>query len=166
MALYQEWTNKIEEESQKRSFKKYWEEYLEKEKQNYITILEKHDEVISGKLSELAEKFNMDPVTMTGFLDGINTSLVKPLELEELTEDSEISLEIDFEKLYWNMLDAKADWLYNLPEWENILSAEKRAEITKDFRQSKIAVSNKVGRNDPCPCGSGKKYKKCCGKNN
>jgi SEC-C motif-containing protein len=24
-------------------------------------------------------------------------------------------------------------------------------------------VANKVGRNDPCPCGSGKKYKKCCG---
>jgi preprotein translocase subunit SecA len=23
----------------------------------------------------------------------------------------------------------------------------------------------KIGRNDPCPCGSGKKYKKCCGKN-
>ena len=27
------------------------------------------------------------------------------------------------------------------------------------------AVSNKVGRNDPCPCGSGRKYKNCCGKN-
>ena len=26
------------------------------------------------------------------------------------------------------------------------------------------AVSHKIGRNDPCPCGSGKKYKKCCGK--
>lgn len=25
-------------------------------------------------------------------------------------------------------------------------------------------ASPKVGRNDPCPCGSGKKYKKCCGK--
>lgn len=25
---------------------------------------------------------------------------------------------------------------------------------------------SKIGRNDPCPCGSGKKYKKCCGKNN
>jgi uncharacterized protein YecA (UPF0149 family) len=24
--------------------------------------------------------------------------------------------------------------------------------------------SGRVGRNDPCPCGSGKKYKKCCGK--
>ena len=29
----------------------------------------------------------------------------------------------------------------------------------------KPAVSKKVGRNDPCPCGSGKKYKKCCGLN-
>jgi len=25
-------------------------------------------------------------------------------------------------------------------------------------------VKKKIGRNDPCPCGSGKKYKKCCGK--
>ena len=166
MYLYQEWTKKIEEESQKRSFKRFWDEYLEKEKHNYEVILEKHDEVISGKLSELAEKFNMDSVTMIGFLDGINTSLVNELDLEELTEDSEIKLEVDFEKLYWNMLDAKADWLYNLPQWDDVLSSEKRAEITKNFRQSKIAVSNKVGRNDPCPCGSGKKYKKCCGKNN
>jgi uncharacterized protein YecA (UPF0149 family) len=27
-----------------------------------------------------------------------------------------------------------------------------------------IKAELKVGRNDPCPCGSGKKYKKCCGK--
>ena len=26
-----------------------------------------------------------------------------------------------------------------------------------------VRVEQKVGRNDPCPCGSGKKYKKCCG---
>jgi len=26
-----------------------------------------------------------------------------------------------------------------------------------------IQVPSKIGRNDPCPCGSGKKYKKCCG---
>lgn len=29
--------------------------------------------------------------------------------------------------------------------------------------KQKIVVSTKVGRNSPCPCGSGKKYKKCCG---
>ena len=28
-----------------------------------------------------------------------------------------------------------------------------------------VHVEKKVGRNDPCPCGSGKKYKNCCGKN-
>ncbi|HOK43165.1 MAG TPA: SEC-C metal-binding domain-containing protein, partial [Thermoclostridium caenicola] len=32
-------------------------------------------------------------------------------------------------------------------------------------RQPKKRETAKVGRNDPCPCGSGKKYKKCCGSN-
>ena len=30
-------------------------------------------------------------------------------------------------------------------------------------KRKPIVVKNKVGRNDPCPCGSGKKYKVCCG---
>ncbi|MDZ7295898.1 MAG: SEC-C metal-binding domain-containing protein, partial [candidate division KSB1 bacterium] len=30
-------------------------------------------------------------------------------------------------------------------------------------KRQPIRVGVKVGRNDPCPCGSGKKYKKCCG---
>lgn len=33
-----------------------------------------------------------------------------------------------------------------------------------EFEAPEYAQKNKVGRNDPCPCGSGKKYKKCCGK--
>ena len=36
-------------------------------------------------------------------------------------------------------------------------------EILLDTPKTKIA-EKKVGRNEPCPCGSGKKYKKCCGK--
>jgi len=38
--------------------------------------------------------------------------------------------------------------------------------ITNDSKDTKKIQkkSNKVGRNDPCPCGSGKKYKQCCGK--
>lgn len=32
-------------------------------------------------------------------------------------------------------------------------------------KQRPVQVAPKVGRNDPCPCGSGKKYKKCCGIN-
>ena len=107
----------------------------------------------------------MDEVTFLGFLDGINTSLKQELDLESLESSTAISLDVDFEKLYFNMLDAKADWLYHLKEWDGVLSEEKRHEITKEFRASKVFVKTEnIGRNDPCPCGSGKKYKKCCGK--
>ena len=34
----------------------------------------------------------------------------------------------------------------------------------KVAKQKTVHKGNKVGRNDPCPCGSGKKYKKCCGR--
>jgi uncharacterized protein YecA (UPF0149 family) len=65
------------------------------------------------------------------------------------------------------MHKAKASWLYELPEWEAILTEEKRREIAKAYRISGIYVHEgaRLGRNDPCPCGSGKKYKNCCGKN-
>ena len=36
--------------------------------------------------------------------------------------------------------------------------------IDGDILESPPVVSHKVGRNAPCPCGSGKKYKRCCGK--
>jgi len=34
----------------------------------------------------------------------------------------------------------------------------------KPREREKAPVGAVIGRNDPCPCGSGKKYKKCCGK--
>ena len=42
----------------------------------------------------------------------------------------------------------------------------KMAEIQKEYRQSRTVrrATPKVGRNDPCPCGSGRKYKHCCGR--
>ena len=105
----------------------------------------------------------MDNVTFMGFLDGIRTSLDNDLELESLDGDSGIELSINLEKLYYNMLEARADWLYGLEEWDGRLSEEKRKEIRRKYHEAHRAVRTKVGRNDPCPCGSGKKYKKCCG---
>ena len=41
-------------------------------------------------------------------------------------------------------------------------------ELKKFYKEQKesttIRKPKKIGRNDPCPCGSGKKYKKCCGR--
>jgi len=159
----EQWAALVENQKTKTAAEAFWKEYYAMEKDNYAKILEDTSWVPAGTVKDLAEKFNMEPGIFAGFLDGINTSLKKELDLEALTEESEITLDIDFEKLYYNMLDAKADWLYNLPQWDNVLTQERRKEITKEYRSSKIAVSNKVGRNEPCPCGSGKKYKKCCG---
>ncbi|NTV90737.1 MAG: SEC-C domain-containing protein [Clostridiales bacterium] len=163
MGLFKSWNEYVEKERRQSEYDAFWKAYLEAEKENYENILENRRNLIEGTMKELATEFGMEPMVFAGFIDGINTSLVNAIELDSLEEETAVKLEIDFEKLYFNMLDAKADWLYTIEAWDGILSEERRKEITKEFRVSKTAVSNKVGRNDPCPCGSGKKYKKCCG---
>ena len=166
MSLYSDWKDIAETERDQQEHEKFWNTYFDAETENYKKLLADHENVKEGKLSELAEFFDMDEVTFLGFLDGINTSLKKELNLDSLKSGSKIALDIDYDKLYFNMLDAKATWLYGLSEWDDILTEERRKEIAKEFRASKMYVNtNRVGRNDPCPCGSGKKYKKCCGKN-
>ena len=43
------------------------------------------------------------------------------------------------------------------------LPLDKLPELTRYLRGAGPAPAAKTGRNDPCPCGSGKKFKKCCG---
>ena len=89
-----------------------------------------------------------------------------PNPIETMEEDTEVSLDFDKEKLYYNMVGCKADWLYELPQWDNLLDEETRKALYKKQKLSGTVVKGKkIGRNDPCPCGSGKKYKQCCGKN-
>lgn len=165
MSLYSEWKERTELERTPTEHKQFWDEYLEAETENYKKLLADTSHVYTGTLAELADTFSMEPVTFAGFLDGINTSLKKELKLDNLGLNTKISLDTDLEKLYFNMLDAKASWLYTLPQWDELLTEERRREITKEFRASKMYISDEMtGRNDPCPCGSGKKYKKCCGK--
>ncbi len=164
MSLYKEWDEDLKNINTQSDYEEFWKEYMGKEADCYKSVLETKNPVIEGTLKDLATKYNMTNKQFVGFLDGANTSFKEPLILEDLNEESEINAEFDFEKLLWNMHDAKADWLYGLNEWSNIFDEEKRKEIKKDFNRSKIVVKGeKVGRNDPCPCGSGKKYKKCCG---
>lgn len=166
MSLFNQWGDKVKaSEASAETYSAFWNAYLPKEVYNYDYILQNKVNILEGKISDLAEAFNMDSVTFVGFLDGINTSLKTPLELENLESESTVSAEIDFEKLYHNMLVAGAKWLYTLDSWENMLSKDTRKHIKKAYDNTRIVRNdNKVGRNEPCPCGSGKKYKKCCGK--
>lgn len=165
MSLYKDWTDMIVDYVKHKGEAAFWKDYGEIETSIYTKLLANHKKQFKGKVEDLAKEFNASTVFYMGFLDGINDSLKEPLDLENIEADSEVELKIDFEKLYFNMLEAKADYLYSLPQWDGIFSEEKRKEIKKSWGASKTYVNkDKVGRNDPCPCGSGKKYKNCCGK--
>ena len=146
--------------------KEFWLDYFQREKAIYEELLSNPKEVVKGTVKELAEKYNMTIELMVGFLDGIEESLVQPNNVDDLEEDTQVSLTYDPEKLYMNMVGCNAEWLYTLPQWDSIITAERRKELYKIEKSSKTVVKPpKVGRNDPCPCGSGKKFKKCCGAN-
>ena len=166
MALLQEWREiAYSQQTDRAQLQKFWTDYFMIEKGIYEKLLSNPKEVVKGTVKELAEKYEVEVLTMVGFLDGINDSLKVPNPIEEMDENTEVNLGYDLETLYKNMVDAKADWLYELPQWNSIFSEEKRKELYKEQKKSGTVVKGpKIGRNDPCPCGSGKKYKKCCGK--
>lgn len=164
MGLYKEWTNLLQSQTDA-TFEEFWKEYSGAETKIYKDILGNKITEFSGKVSELAAKYDVREVIFTGFLDGISTSLTNELDLDAVTPDSDITLNIDFEKLFFNMLKADADYLYTLEEWDDIYDDEKKTEILTAYRRSRTVVKEKKpGRNEPCPCGSGKKYKHCCGR--
>ena len=150
----------------KNQLEEFWGGYFDIEKGIYEQLLETPDEEVKGTVEELAAKYGQDVMTMVGFLDGINDSLKVPNPIETMTETTEVSLAFDKEKLYKNMVDAKAEWLYELTQWDKIFDEESKKRLFREQKQSgTVRKEKKIGRNDPCPCGSGKKYKKCCGKN-
>ena len=166
MTVLENWRNKAYVEGTDNQQKEaLWKDYFVVGKGIYEKLLADVTAVESGTVKELAEKFGTDVQTMTGFLDGINDSLKEANPIETMEEDTPVRLEIDPEKLYYNMVEAKATWLYGLPQWESILTEEKRKELYKLQKASgTVRKPHKIGRNDPCPCGSGKKYKHCCGR--
>lgn len=165
MGLYKEWTNLLQKQIDA-TFKEFWEEYSGAETVIYKDILANKTTKFEGKVSELAAKYEVREIIFMGFLDGISTSLNNEIDLDAIEADSDICLDIDFEKLFFNMLKADADYLYTLEEWDDIYDDEKKAEIATAYRRSRTVVKEKkIGRNEPCPCGSGKKYKHCCGRN-
>ena len=164
--LLEQWQSlAYNEKADRGQLQRFWGSYFQIEKGIYEQLLENPDEEVKGTVKELAEKYGQEVLTMVGFLDGINESLKEPNPIETMDEDTQVSLAFDKEKLYKNMVAAKADWLYELPQWKEIYSEEELKKLYKEQKESgTIRKEKKIGRNDPCPCGSGKKYKKCCGR--
>ncbi len=166
MALLENWQKvAYNEKTDKQELQRFWQRYFLLEKGVYEKLLLNPDEKVEGTVKELAEKYGLSIMDMTGFLDGINDSLIEPNPIQTMEEDTRVSLAFDKEKLYKNMVDAKADWLYNLPMWNDIYDEETKKRLDLEQKKSgTVIVGKKPGRNDPCPCGSGRKYKRCCGR--
>lgn len=167
MALLDKWHDLAYNNQDVKEVKKVFDKYFKEEKEVYKKLLTDVDKEVVGTVEDLAKIYDMDIVYFVGFLEGINESIEKPNPIEKLKETSKVKIKIKPEDLYFNMVKAKANWLYELKEWDSILSKEKRNELYRKCKDEQIVKreGDKVYPNDPCPCGSGKKYKKCCGKN-
>lgn len=163
MSLYENWINRAFTK-EGTSVDAVWDEYLPREQKIYEYLLGEKVQTLKGTVSELAERFSMSTEEIVAFVDGINEVLPKPYAVNVLDENSDIDIYVDYEKLFKKMVEYKAEHLYTLPQWNGIFDEEKQKELIIEQRKSRTVVKGlKVGRNDPCPCGSGKKYKKCCG---
>ena len=162
MALIDAW-KRIAFDQQGQSVKHVWDEYLIKEKKVYKEILSAQLVKIEGTMTELAEHFGLNLTHMAAFIDGIHEAVDGLPPADELEADTAISIVIDFKRLYKQMVEYKAKDLYGLPEWNDIFSPEQQKEFYMEQKKAHTVIrSEKIGRNEPCPCGSGKKYKKCC----
>ena len=153
MALLEQWRKMAYETQMSEQQSNYfWGNYFNLEKGIYEKLLANPDETVTGTVRELSEKYDVDLMIMVGFLDGINDSLKEQNPIDTMEEDTPVNLGFDKELLYKNMVAAKADWLYGLPQWNDIFTEERQKELYKEQKSSTTIVKGKkVGRNDPCP---------------
>lgn len=165
MELYKGWLILAYDQRTGHHLKEFWDkEYLPVEQKVYEYILENKETKFSGTVQELAEKFSMSNEFMCGFLDGISEVNEETIDMEKLEETTHVEISFDFETLYKKMIEYKAEHLFRLPGWEKIFSEDEQKKFYHEQKKSGTFIQmDKVGRNEPCTCGSGKKYKKCCG---
>lgn len=127
MALLKEWREYAysEEMQNSKEGEKLWSEYFQLEKGIYEKLLANPEEIVEGTVEDLAGKYEVPLSMMVGFLDGINDSLKEPNPIDTMEKDTVVRLEIDCEKLYYNMVGCEAEWLYTLPQWDEILTKER-----------------------------------------
>ena len=85
-----------------------------------------------------------------------HVSIITPEQQQERIEQQKAEMQRKIEEQRREIKDNLANARASHGDEVSAAEAPKKRPVTKD--------GQKVGRNDPCPCGSGKKYKNCCGK--
>ena len=144
----------------------------------YSKIVEEYEEKIKVVPKEISDEF--EKVIVLNIIDKywtehINTMshLREGIHLRSYAHDDPLrAYTVEGYEMFDNMLQnidkdvtmflVKAEIKQNIERKE--ISKDKITNDGKDAVKAKPKKSDKVGRNDPCPCGSGRKYKQCCGK--
>ncbi|MDR1815196.1 MAG: hypothetical protein LBR00_00735, partial [Clostridiales Family XIII bacterium] len=110
-SLEKQWLDLLGKQT-KQTMPEFWSKYSDVEKKLYAYLLKQENLAWKGVFSEMADVLHIDKVWFMGWLDGMNDSLVTPIEdLEAVTTETELDIQADPEKLYWNMHAADADHL-------------------------------------------------------
>ncbi len=108
-----------------------------------------------------------------GYLDNVD-HLKQGIGLRAFAQhDPVVEFRMETERMYDETVDsikeATVMYLFHVTVGERVMNRRQMRTSANHgdgnvTREQPRQVENKVGRNDPCPCGSGKKYKKCCGR--
>ena len=166
MSLYEDWNQLIESQaSTPQQAQMFWDAYFAERDQMLWKNTGGKAKQDSRGIQRCGQELWDGKCSICGLFRRDQHQPWKGSGAESLEETTELDLTIDFEKLFLTCWRQRPSGCIRSNSGDGILSEERRKEIQKEWRASKQAVSEKtVGRNDPCPCGSGKKYKKCCGK--
>ena len=144
----------------------------------YNIIVEEYEEKIKNVPREISDEF--EKVIVLNIIDKywtehINTMshLREGIHLRSYAHDDPLrAYTVEGYEMFDNMLQnidkdvtiflVKSEIKQNIERKE--VSKEKITNDGKDAVKARPKKVDKIGRNDPCPCGSGKKYKQCCGK--
>lgn len=98
------------------------------------------------------------------FMDNVKLETVKALSLVRVRSEEEIAALEALERSQQPELIAEHNEAANVYGHEPAAEPSFAGDPLPEGHRPQVRHDPKIGRNDPCPCGSGKKYKQCCGK--
>ena len=161
-----EFENKSSTELQEYILNKFHANLEEKKE---IVPIEQYREFLKVVLLKVVDRYWMDHIDQMSSLRQ-SIRLQSYAQLNPLREYQEIGYE-----MFTNMIASIEDDVVQLINRAQVQQNLQREEVAKPtgtsggsdepVKRRPVKAADKVGRNDPCPCGSGRKYKHCCGAN-
>ena len=138
-----------------------------------LNIEEEYDRISKYLVLNTVNQKWMDHIdAITALKDGIGlrayaqTNPVEAYKIESynMFEDLVKSIREEAVKSVFSLKPRRKEEVANVKMKSNVINMSTNSSGEDTPKRKPVKVEKKIGRNDPCPCGSGKKYKQCCGK--